>query len=160
MGAAQLAPFFPHQVAVSEIFVQLHQYFKGKQCIVLTAPFDVKLHDENKSFEEDPNVVQPDILVMCDPETINEKGAYDGRPTLVVEVLSNSSKSKDIMLKSNLYMKSGIAEYWVVDTENCQVTVYSFESRKLNIHKLFSRNEIIKSYAFEGLEVDTKDIFA
>ena len=150
------SPFFKHQLAVNEIFGQFYNYFKGKPCIPLTAPFDVKLHDEDKTFKEDPNVVQPDILVICDREMINEKGSYDGKPTLVVEVLSESTKSKDMMLKSNLYMRSGVLEYWIVDTDNRQVTVYSFEKNKLKSNKTFSKEEPVESFAFEGLAVETK----
>lgn len=153
------SPFFPHQVAVNEIFAQFYNYFKGKSCIPLTAPFDVKLYNETNSFEEDPNVVQPDILVICDRDLINKEGSYDGKPTLVVEVLSKSTKSKDIMLKSNLYMRSGVSEYWIVDTDNKQITIYSFENRKLSINKVYTKDDIAESIAFEGLKVETSDVF-
>lgn len=153
------SPLFPHQVAVNEIFVQFYNYFKGKPCRPLTAPFDVKLYNEAKEFKEDPNVVQPDILVICDPEMINDKGSCDGKPTLVVEVLSKSTKSKDMMIKSNLYMRSGIKEYWIVDTENHQIIQYFFENRKLVDHKVYTRNEPVHSKAFDGLVVDMQDVF-
>ena len=153
------SPFFPHQVAVNEIFGRFYNYFKGTSCIPLTAPFDVKLYNEAKSFEEDPNVVQPDILVICDRELINEKGSYDGKPTLVVEVLSKSTKSKDIMIKSNLYMRSGVAEYWIVDTDNKQITVYSFKNRKLSVNKVYTTDETVESVIFEGLKVESADVF-
>jgi len=153
------SPFFPHQIAVNEIFVQFYNYFKGKPCIPLTAPFDVKLYNEAKSFEEDPNVVQPDILVICDRDLINQKGSYDGKPSLVVEVLSKSTKSKDIMLKSNLYMRSGVPEYWIVDTDNKQITVYSFENRKLSVNKVYTSDETVESLIFQGLKVETADVF-
>jgi len=153
------SPFFPHQVAVNEIFGQLYNWFKGKPCRPLTAPFDVKLYNEAKTFQEDPNVVQPDILVICDPEMINAKGSYDGIPTLVVEVLSKSTKSKDMMLKSNLYMRSGVAEFWIVDIDNQQVIVYTFEKRKLIQNKVYSRPDQVVSCVFEGLVVAMENVF-
>jgi Uma2 family endonuclease len=153
------SPLFPHQVAVNEIFGQFYNWFKGKPCRPLTAPFDVKLYNEAKSFKDDPNVVQPDILVICDPEMINEKGSYDGIPTLVVEVLSKSTKSKDMMIKSNLYMRSGVSEYWIVDTENQQIIVYSFENRKLAQNKAYTRSQQVASVVFAGLVIDTEDVF-
>lgn len=153
------SPFFPHQVAVNEIFVQLYNWFKGKPCRPVTAPFDVKLYNEAKTFKEDPNVVQPDILVICDPELINVKGSYDGIPTLVVEVLSKSTKSKDLMIKSNLYMRSGVAEYWIVDTDNQQIIVYAFENCKIKHNRTYTKPEKIGSYVFEGLIIETEDVF-
>jgi Uma2 family endonuclease len=153
------SPFFAHQVAVNEIFGQFYNWFKVNPCRPLTAPFDVKLYNEAESFNDDPNVVQPDILVICDPEMINTKGSYDGIPTLVVEVLSKSTQSKDMILKSNLYMRSGIAEYWIVDTDNKQVIVYVFENRKLTHNKVYSKPNQVVSTVFEGLIVATDDVF-
>lgn len=153
------SPFFPHQVAVNEIFGQFYNWFKGKPCRPLTAPFDVKLYNEASKFEEDPNVVQPDILVICDPENINSKGSYDGKPTLVVEVLSKSTKSKDMMIKSNLYMRSGVAEFWVVDTDLKQIFVYTFENRKLSECKVYGEKDFAASSTFEGLVVNNVDVF-
>jgi len=153
------SPFFPHQVAVNEIFVQFYNWFKGKPCRPLTAPFDVRLYNEAKSFRDDPNVVQPDILVICDPEMMNAKGSYDGIPALVVEVLSKSTKSKDMMIKSNLYMRSGVSEYWIVDTDNQQIIVYCFENRKLSQNKVYPKSQQVASVVFQGLMVDTEDVF-
>ncbi len=153
------SPVFPHQVAVNEIFGQFYNWFKGKPCRPLTAPFDVKLYNEAKSFSDDPNVVQPDILVICDPEAINTKGSYDGTPTLVVEVLSKSTKTKDIMIKSNLYMRSGVTEFWIVDTDNQQVIVYVFDKRKLIHNKAYSKPDSVVSTIFEGLTIVTEDVF-
>lgn len=153
------SPRFPHQVALNEIFVQLYNWFKGKSCIPLTAPFDVKLFGEADKFEDNPNVVQPDILVICDQDKIKEDGTYDGIPTLVVEVLSPSTKSKDIMKKSQLYMESGIKEYWVVDTDMKHMIIYSFEERKLKEQQIVNGGASGKSLAFEGLIIDTKDVY-
>ncbi len=154
------SPKFPHQVAVDEIFGQFYNWFKGKPCRPLTAPFDVKLYGEADKFEDNPNVVQPDILVICDQDQINENGDYDGIPALVVEVLSPSTKSKDIMLKSQLYMASGIKEYWVVDTEAKHVIIYYFEDRKLKEQEIILKGQIAKSYVFEGLSMGTEDMFS
>lgn len=53
------------------------------------APFDA--HFRKKDLKE-PDVMQHDVLVACDLEgNINEKGRYMGTPTLVVEILSDST---------------------------------------------------------------------
>ncbi len=153
------SPMFPHQVAVNEIFVQFYIWFKGKSCRPLTAPFDVKLYGEADCFDDNPNVVQPDILVICDQDKINDKGTYDGKPSLVVEVLSPSTKSKDIMVKSQLYMTSGIEEYWVVDTEAKHLVIYQFAEHELQDQRIVLKGQKAESAVFEGLVVDTADVF-
>ena len=82
------SPSFSHQVVVNEIAWHFHNYFRGKPCCSLTAPLDVRLQGYALKFEEDPNIVQPDIVVICDEDNVNEAGQYQGVPSLIVEVVS------------------------------------------------------------------------
>jgi len=148
------SPRHEHQAAFRDIFIDMCQFFKGKPCEVLSAPFDVMLYNDAESFEDDPNVVQPDILVLCDPETINDKGIYHGIPTLVVEILSPSTRTKDMIKKLSLYMLSGVCEYWIVDTEQEKVHIYSFQERKIKDLKTIPFTQCIESDYFEGLRVN------
>ena len=62
-----------------------------------------------ESAKENPDVIQPDLIVICDlEEYLDDTGYYMGIPTLVVEILSESTRRKDILTKLNLYMSSGI----------------------------------------------------
>ena len=154
------SPSFNHQVVVSEIAWHYYNYFKGKPCRSLTAPLDVRLFGYATKFEEDPNVIQPDVIVICDEDKVNEDNKYEGIPTLIVEVLSPSTKGKDMITKLNLYMKSGILEYWIVNLESKSISQYTF-SREREFESLrdFWEGDIIKSTTFEGLEISLKDVF-
>lgn len=58
--------------------------------------------------------MQPDVLVICDLENnVNEKGRYVGTPE-VIEILSDSTRSKDMVDKLNTHMFSGVQEYWML----------------------------------------------
>lgn len=155
------SPTFTHQVVVNEISWHFNNYFKGKPCRSLTAPLDIRLFGYATKFEEDPNVVQPDVIVICDENKVNEKNKYEGIPSLVVEVLSPSTKGKDLAAKLNLYMKSGVLEYWVVNLENESILQYSF-SKERDIDNLMSirQEETIQSPVFPGLEILLSDIFS
>jgi prevent-host-death family protein len=155
------SPAFDHQVVVSEITWHLQNYFKGKPCRPLTAPLDVRLFGYASKFEEDPNVVQPDIIVVCDEDKVNADNRYAGIPTLVVEVLSPSTKGKDMVAKLNLYLKSGVREYWIVDLKEKSIVQYIF-SRERNIEHLTIHKEedTLESPVFPGLVIRLADIFA
>jgi len=155
------SPTFTHQVVVNEISWHFNNYFKGKPCRSLTAPLDIRLFGYATKFEEDPNVVQPDVIVICDENKVNEKNKYEGIPSLVVEVLSPSTKGKDLAAKLNLYMKSGVLEYWVVNLENESILQYSF-SKERDIDNLMSlqQGDTIQSTVFSGLEILLSDIFS
>ena len=150
------SPSHAHQVAVREIFVQFYDFFRGKPCSPLTAPFDVRLKNDSPKFEDDPNIVQPDILVICDSENIDEKGKYHGVPALVVEVLSPSTRGKDMLKKLSLYANSGIREYWVIDTDHGSVIVYNLSVGDVLRVQQYAFGECIPSWFFEGLNVETE----
>jgi prevent-host-death family protein len=155
------SPSFNHQVVVNEIAVHFYNYFKGKPCRSLTAPLDVRLFGFATRFEEDPNVVQPDVVVICDEEKVNEDNRYEGTPTLIAEVMSPSTKGKDMAIKLNLYMKSGVLEYWIVDLESKSIAQYSFsEERDIKSLHIFKEEDTIKSTVFKGLEMQLRDIFS
>ena len=120
------------------------------------SPFDVTL----KKSESNINVVQPDIIVICDTDKIDGSGKYQGVPTLVVEVLSKSTKTKDMLKKLDLYMKSGVKEYWLVDPDKKEVTVYTFNKYEIEDRNTYIGDMIAKSIIFSGLEVKLADIFA
>lgn len=155
------SPRFNHQVVVNEIAWHFYNYFKGKSCRSLTAPLDVRLFGFATKFEEDPNVVQPDVIVICDEDQVNEDNKYEGIPTLIVEVLSPSTKGKDMVVKLNLYMKSGVAEYWIVNIESRSIFQYCFTPER-DIESLITLKEedTIKSAVFEGLQIALGDIFS
>jgi prevent-host-death family protein len=155
------SPSFTHQVVVNEISWHFNNYFKGKTCRSLTAPLDIRLFGYATKFEEDPNVVQPDVIVICDKDKVNEKDKYEGIPTLVVEVLSPSTKAKDLVAKLNLYMKSGVMEYWIVNLENKSILQYSFsKERDIDYPQSCQQGDTIQSTVFPGLGIALSDIFS
>ncbi|GAB1475544.1 type II toxin-antitoxin system prevent-host-death family antitoxin [Bacillota bacterium] len=154
------SPFYKHQAAQAELIALLMNFFKGKNCKALTAPFDVKLFNQAKSFEDDPNVVQPDLLVIFDKEKLTKQGRYEGTPTLVVEILSSSTRRKDLIKKLNLYMNSGVKEYWIVNPEGEEIVVHYFENRDFHTSKTYLAGQTLQSVAFEGLTADLDQVFA
>lgn len=155
------SPGFNHQVVVNEISWHFNNYFKEKSCRSLTAPLDIRLYGFASKFEENPNIVQPDVIVICDENRVNEDNKYEGIPTLIVEVLSPTTISKDMVIKLNLYMKSGVSEYWIVDIENKRIIQYSFtQEREIESFDTPKEGDTIKSTYFKGLEIELKDIFS
>lgn len=84
---------------------------------VFTARFDVILTDRD--------VVEPDLLVVLgdQQEILTEKNVR-GAPGIVIEILSPSTRKRDLMLKRQLFDREGVREYWIVDPEGNTVAVY------------------------------------
>lgn len=100
------APTTGHQDIALNIAFALKAGLAGKTCRPFVAPIDVRLSDAD--------VVQPDVLVVCKPETI-KPSHIEGAPAVVIEVLSPSTATRDLRDKKALYEKHGVAEYIVVD---------------------------------------------
>ena len=150
------SPKITHQKALGELHILFHNWSKGKKCVPMLAPCDITL---KKSFDN-INVVQPDLVVICDLEkNLNQKDYYMGVPVLVVEIISESTRSRDTIKKLHLYMSSGVKEYWVINPLNREVTVYLFENNDIAKSQTYKKNEMICSYFFTDLQINLKDIF-
>jgi prevent-host-death family protein len=151
------SPNIYHQEVLGDLYVLFKEFFKGKKCRPYLAPFDV--HFRKKDIK-DPDVMQPDLIVLCDMENnINEKGRYMGTPALTLEILSSSTRSIDMVYKLNTFMTSGVKEYWIVDTESKWITAYNFIDLKVVRMDIFKPGDILHSQEFEGLSVVVKNLF-
>ena len=151
------APSYAHQHIIHEIHGAFYNWFKNKKCIPLTSPFDVTI----LKSKENICVVQPDIIVICDRENVDKNGKYKGNPTLLIEVLSPSTRSKDMLKKLDLYKQCGVKEYWIVEPQNTQIYVYSLENNDISNSKAYRKgaDDYVKSDYFEGLQVSMNDMF-
>jgi prevent-host-death family protein len=151
------APFYGHQHAVGEIYGTFYIWFKGRKCTPLTSPFDVTLIKS----EDNICVVQPDIIVICDNDKIDKEGRYKGVPTLAVEVLSESTRSKDMLKKLDLYKQCGVKEYWLADPKHKLVHLYTLENNEITDSIVFQKisHEYAESVHFSGLKVVLSDLF-
>ncbi len=147
------SPRYSHQKILIEMSVIMSNWFRNKKCQPLTSPFDVTLYKK-----DEPNVVQPDLLVICDQENIEEDDTYKGIPALVVEILSKSTRSKDRIEILELYMTAGIEEYWIVNPFSKEINIYLFKDREIEKSLTYKEEENAKSFVFQGLEVDLKRV--
>ena len=104
------APATKHQKVSRKIHFQLYAQIEMKKLgEVYNAPTDVELgvHD----------IVQPDIVVvLLEQLAIITPKKILGIPSLVIEILSESNRRYDQVLKFELYQRTGVPEYWIVDT--------------------------------------------
>lgn len=149
------SPKITHQRILGNLYSMFRLWFKGKKCMPYLSPFDVTL----KKCENNINVVQPDLLIVCDPENKSGRDKYTGIPSLVVEILSDSSTRMDLVKKMDLYIQTGIQEYWIVNYINREVTVYKFKDNDISDMKVYVRDDIVKSFLFDGLMAGMKEIF-
>lgn len=117
------APLRIHQQVLGELSRQAANFFEERPCEVYFAPFDVRFPKEDEPDAAVNTVLQPDLVVICDPDKLDDAGAR-GAPDWVVEILSPSTTSRDRVAKRLVYERHGVREYWVVDPKTAAVTVH------------------------------------
>ena len=113
------SPNLRHQDLVLRLGVALANFLDAhpERGRVFVAPFDVVF-----SFHD---VVEPDVIFVApDQLDILTDQNIQGTPALVVEILSPSTKKRDLQVKRLLYERSGVREYWLVDPDLDSVTIY------------------------------------
>ncbi len=112
-------PITRHQVLVSRLWYELESYLRANPAIgqVFGVPLDVVLSVYD--------VVEPDlILITHDQSEILTDKNVRGAPTLVVEVLSPSTRKRDLGIKRQLFDRGGVREYWIVDGRLNRIDVH------------------------------------
>jgi len=157
--AYQMAPpTRKHQNISTNILGEFYLYLRGKNCEVHHQPFGVRLPLENESDDYITNAILPDIAVVCDKNKLDDAGCR-GAPDLIVEILSPSTKKRDLKDKFKLYERAGVKEYWIVDPSNNYIQVYILENNKYGKPEVYTEEDKIKVSIFPDLEIDLGLIF-
>ena len=140
-----------HQALSMQLSNIIFNYIKNKkgQCSVFTAPFDVKLSDTPLT------IVQPDIMVVCDKNKLDEKRC-NGAPDFIIEIASPGNSSDDYIRKLYYYKKYGVREYWIVDSKRKIITVNFFENNIVSVQYPF--DSVIKVNIYDDLFIDFSEI--
>lgn len=93
-------------------------------------------------------VFKPDLLVFCDTQA--------ELPELVFEILSPSTRHRDLRMKLIKYEEIGIQEYWIVDPKSKTITVHTFRTNQTEIYII---GEIAQSMLHAEIQIPVAEIF-
>ncbi len=155
---AAAAPSRKHQDLSLRLSSKLYVFLENSSCKVYEAPFDVRLPGHSRKNKDIYTVFQPDICVVCDPAKLDDAGCI-GAPDLIVEILSPGNNKKDLKFKFDVYLESGVREYWVIHPEEQTLLVYTLKEGHFVPSKLFIAGDIVDSNAVEGFTLDVEDLF-
>ena len=112
-------------------------------------PDDVDVHFS------DGSLYKPDLCVILKSNEkilAGRKNIY-GAPDMVVEVLSHSTRKKDLTIKKDTYEAQGVKEYWIVDPWSKSVFVYLLRDGK---YSLDDRYILLEGEDFDSLTDEEK----
>ena len=80
-------------------------------------------------------------------------------PNLVVEVLSTPTALRDRTEKKDIYERNGVDEYWLVDTDRREVTVFRLVNGRYGTPLIFRTGETITSPVLPQLQLPVSNLF-
>lgn len=145
------SPF--HQKLVLRISHWLYPLELTGQGSIYLAPIDLVMQDATP--------IQPDLLFLASRELSKiEEKCIRGAPTLVVEVLSPSTSSRDRTLKLHGYAKNGVAWYWLVDPEEKTLLVLGLDGDTYRVESSLTVGTRFVWSAYPEVAFNLDDLFA
>lgn len=149
------APTTRHQRISARLLTVLENFLRQTRLgVVFAAPCDVVLSDVD--------VVEPDLLVISTSRRgiITEKN-IQGAPDLVVEILSDSTRKTDEIIKRKLYEQYDVKEYWILDPDLETVKIYRKDNTTfgLPIHLTREQHDHLSTPLFPGFQVSLTELF-
>ncbi|MFQ5812346.1 MAG: Uma2 family endonuclease [Anaerolineae bacterium] len=147
------SPSVKHQRISRKLMLLLAQFVDEYQLgEIFDAPLDVVFSEST--------VVQPDILFISHQrrDIIGEQNV-SGAPDLVIEILSPSTEERDRGIKSQLYCRYGVREYWLVDPEERAVEVLALSPEGYQVLGQYGEDEVVRSQVLAGFQFSAKEIF-
>ena len=136
-----------HQEIVLNLLMHLHPYLRHHgNGEVFQARIDVLLSKHD--------IVEPDIIVIKSERAsiVGEKN-IQGAPNIVIEVLSEETRHVDEVKKRQLYERSGVEEYWIVESVIEQVWINRGGASE-------RVEETITTPLLPGFSLDVREVFA
>lgn len=122
---------------------------------VFHAPVDVVLTDHD--------IVEPDILfIRRDRLHIVGELRIEGAPDLIVEILSPSTRRRDVLVKPALYARCGVPHCWIVDGDIDRLERYELDPGPPASYRLVAADSapaVVEPEGFAELRVDLAELF-
>ena len=150
------SPVKKHQIVAGNLHGFLWNYTRNRRTgTVFIAPFDVILSNVD--------ILQPDVLFITKEHAdLAQRRGVAGAPDLVIEVLSDSTRKTDEIIKRKRYEQFGVAEYWVVDPVLESVKIYRRTATAFERIAEITTEQggTLTSPLLPGFALDVHDIFA
>ena len=107
------------------------------------------------------NTFQPDLLFISNTRRsiLQRAGAY-GAPDVVVEILSESTRRRDLVEKLPVYLAAGVGEVVVVDLDARTASIYTGAGGAVTPARVFGADDTLTLDGMPGVAVPLGPIFA
>lgn len=146
------SPHADHAWISSELFLELGNFVKARSLgMVFHAPIDVILA---------PDVVYvPDVCFVRHDRLKIVRDRIWGAPDLCVEIISESNRTHDTVVKHSDYAKYGVREYWLVDPREREISTWRNAGERFELIGRAAPGQQVPTDVLAGLELDPVRVF-
>ncbi len=146
-------PHRKHQEVAGAVHVLVHDHVKAENLgDVYFAPADVRTSPHD-TVQPDLFFIRRERLHIYQPD-----GVMEEPPDLVVEVLSPSTRSRDLVRKAAWYARAGAPEYWTVDPDPLELRIRVLRNGRYE--EVEPAGGILRSTVLPTLSIDVAALFA
>lgn len=144
------SPNYFHQSVGAKLLSEFSQQLRGDPCgQKCEAVYELDWHVSEST------VVRPDLMVLCE----KPKGQWvEKPPSVIVEILSPSTREKDLVAKRDLYAENGVSYYLIIDPDKESIVLLELDSegtyREISSHNPFPVHDGC------SLKIDGKGLFS
>ena len=102
---------------------------------------------------------EPDLcFITKERQHIVKEKYIDGPPDLIIEVISESNRTHDTVVKFRHYAHYSVEEYWLVDPRDNEISTWRLEGDEYVLLGRARPGELVVSQALGGLELDAAKV--
>lgn len=144
-------PATRHQEVCTKLGIELGLFVRDRDLgTFFSSPTHVIL-DKHVHYEPDLSFVAKERGLIIAENYI------EGPPDLIIEVISESNRTYDTVVKYESYERYDVSEYWLVDPREQHIRVYSLQSSGFVPLGIFSAGDRVESKVFAELHLDPAD---
>jgi len=102
---------------------------------------------------------EPDVIFVRAENKKALEGEFLYGADLVMEVVSNKNRNRDLILKRREYALAGIPEYWIVDPQRQTIMVLRLKGKAYVVHGEYRKGQHALSAHLSGFEVNVEKAF-
>jgi Uma2 family endonuclease len=141
-----------HQATAAFLFASLHVFVAAHGLgTVRLAPLRLRLW---------PGTFRvPDVVFLALDREHLRGVQYWGGADLVMEVLGDDDRERDLVTKRQEYALASIDEYWIIDAREQRITVLQRDGQSYVEHGSFARGQQATSVRLPGFAIAVRDVF-
>ncbi len=154
-GAVEVLPMptTSHQLIALFLYRMLESFVSARELgTVLAAPLRVRLWPGKYR--------EPDVVFLRAEHADRIGEQFWESADLVMEVVSDDDRRRDLEIKRREYAQAGIPEYWIIDPQQGRIIVLRLEQATYIEHGSFAKGDQATSALLPGFAVDVAEALA